>query len=903
VDLASLDKATDYPALCEALWPDLPQRESEGHIWLPDPRDPGERADAFSINADSGMWCCHKTGDTGNMLTLVKDTGSDWATWRKVCPEAGQYLPGGKKKSGSVLARMAAAAPSSPGPIETKSKTFPEEMKKYEAMELEEWAQSFATAWGVPVDVVRAHGSCFCASRGRTAGKVVWNVAMRSPDGAIVGIKARALEPIWTSGGKSRKSNNRGSVGLVGWPRGLDDGDERPLLFVEGEKDFIVCQHELGERFIVVGNLGGAGTFKEDWAVAVRELGRPVYFLYDNDDNDAGSTGALKAARKCWSRDAQVSVVYLPVVGTDAFDFLRGKEGVCEAQSADALYDLIRCADAMADLKPVEVKATIQAHLDDEGLRKDDLSMSRALFQQILDHGGRFYHDTVTAYLLWHKKVYIIDRGDSAWNVLQGDLAGLSVHSPVGSRVCRGVRDLALQRGGRMAASAWQARRPGALYVPLYNEAADLLRITPEALDVVPNGTDDVVLLPDRDTKPIAFLPDEEYDHDRAERLWAAAFGRLNLEPAWQQFVSAFGRSFLFYNWCQTHPHLRFQGPAGSGKSTAFVFLNAIITGNPVPVGGLTHAGMWRLAARTPIVPLDDLEAKQLRREPYLVEFFLRAAVGGQRVMADSDDQLQTHRQTVGCHVISNGISPITGNNPALAERVIIVPMLPKEHHEVGFYAQGIVDDLIQNRDLMWNYLYREAQRILLHLEEGAIPHLMRQLPQEKRQRLHEFFALLSATLGHADKPAPWVDDWLESTSKAEDEAKAGGSSLVTLLLNLPAYLDAPDEQMSPGAKALRGVNTNTNGRLWEISETPHTLHQILLRMRKDTGIPYFPQTADELSNELRALSKNEETGITLDHTRRRFGKKVARVWKIGVDLELGTPIGRPKPPTVEETE
>ena len=35
-----------------------------------------------------------------------------------------------------------------------------------------------------------------------------------------------------------------------------------------------------------------------------------------------------------------------------------------------------------------------------------------------------------------------------------------------------------------------------------------------------------------------------------------------------------------FYAWCQTHPQIRFQGPAGSGKSTGFVFLDAIISGN-----------------------------------------------------------------------------------------------------------------------------------------------------------------------------------------------------------------------------------------------------------------------------------------------------------------------------------
>jgi hypothetical protein len=465
--------------------------------------------------------------------------------------------------------------------------------------------------------------------------------------------------------------------------------------------------------------------------------------------------------------------------------------------------------------------------------------------------------------------------------------------------VVRGVRALAIQRGARLESSAWQARRPGALYVPLCNEAADLIRITPTSIDVVPNGTDDVVLLPDRDTQPIQYLDDTRYDGTAAEQLWRAAFDKLNLVPAWREFVSAFGRSYLFYAWCQTHPHLRFQGPAGSGKSTAFVFLNAIITGNPVPVGGLTHAGMWRLAARTPIVPLDDLEAKQIRREPYLTEFFLRAAVGGQRVMADADDVGATHRQTVGCHVMTNGISPITTNNAALAERLIVIPMLPKEQHEPGFYAQGIVDKLIENRDLLWNYLFREAQRILTHLEDKAIPNLMPKLPPGQRQRLHEFFALLSVTLGYTDKPAPFVEDWLAETTKAEDEDKAEGSSLVTMLLNLPAYLDAPDDEMTSGAKSLRAIDTFEDGREWYTRVSNQELFTILNRMKRDLGVYLHSASTQELGNELAALMDNPCTGIMLE----RYRNASKRGWTITVDLDIAPPIPRRRARPTEETE
>lgn len=906
-DLASLDGATDYARLCEAMWPDLPQRYSEGHIWMTDPRDPDERTDAFSINVDNGMWCNHKTHDTGNMLTLVSETTKDWGLWAAVCPEALPFLPG-KKKGGGLGLRgkqhpAAAAKTTKDDPSnEVKSRSYAEEMVKYAKMEQPEWVGAFAEEWGVPAEILREHGSCFAASRGRTAGKPVWNVAMCRPDGTVVGIKSRALEPIWASGGKARKSNNRGKVGLVGYPTQIQDGEARPLLVVEGEKDFIVARHHLSEWFIVVGNLGGAGTFKEEWAEAIRRDFTRVYVCYDNDENEAGWTGAKKVCRVLWSKDMEVCPVYLPVVGQDIYDFLRGKEGVCEEGEPDALRDIILAAEPMGDLSPAEAKAVIQAHLDQEELRKDDVSMGRACFAQLIDHGGRFYHDSVSAWLLWQKKVYQIDSGDTGWALLQADLTGLSPYSPVGARVTKMVRSLAIQRGGRMEPSAWQARRPGALYLPLYNAAAEMVRITPDRIDVVENGADDVVLMADPDTKPIEYLPDEVYDAGKAEQLWDAAFGNVNVTPGWQQFVSAFAKAIPFYAWCQTHPQIRFQGPAGSGKSTAFVFIDAILTGNAVPVGGLTHAGMWRLASKVPVVALDDLEAKQLRREPQLKEFFLRAAVGGQRVMA-GEEVTQTVRQSVVCWLISNGISPITSNEPALAERVIVVPMLDKEGFNPGFYGKGITDALVENRTLMWNFLFRESQRILQSLERGAIQNLIRQLPQQKRQRLHEFFALLSVALGYSEAPAPWVDEWLEETSTAENEAKHEGSSLVTLLLNCPAYLSAPDEQMAPGAKAMRGINTKEDGNLWSITEPTSTIHTLFTRMRKDTGIPYQSGSPNELGTDLAAVRDGgaEEYGVTLTPVRVRRGGKQHRMWRIEVELDVAVPIGRPKPTLDEE--
>src|SRR5713226_3048748 len=105
------------------------------------------------------------------------------------------------------------------------------------------------------------------------------------------------------------------SVELYGWDT-LRLRRKR-VIICEGEFDRLVLE---ANGFEAVTSTGGAGTFKEEWADAFKEI-PSVYLCFDRDD--AGRKGALRVARMI----AHAKIVELPSDvghGGDVTDFFVG---------------------------------------------------------------------------------------------------------------------------------------------------------------------------------------------------------------------------------------------------------------------------------------------------------------------------------------------------------------------------------------------------------------------------------------------------------------------------------------------------------------------------------------------------------------------------------------------------
>ena len=943
MDLKALDQATDYRALLDVLFGDLDKKGEGREVYMTPPMRPEEKVAEmrFSVNTATGMWKDHKTGEQGNMLTLAKKyAGTGWRDrWIDANPQAASVFgqrsgqptasaarsSSGRKTSSAshstsqptasssqedaFLSQMAAAqaapsglfaraaqgaaasAPANAAPKRTRPSvkddgrlTFAQVAQRGQKMTTEDACQPFTEEWRVPVEVVLRNGAwCFTHTKGRLAGKPQMFFPMVDPKTRqTVGIKQRGLEPIYAAGDKQLKSKNQKGSKIGMWPWGSSTG--KPLLIVEGEKDALVAMAEFGDRFDVLANLGGASTFKQAWVDPITEQWDDIYICYDADD--AGAKGARKAATLLRGGERSVRVVHLPGSGVDLYDLLRG-----DSPDQEAVVGAFEAASPLGELSPEEVDFFISTAMEDDDLKQNDFFMAEKLYEIMMDNGALFYQDEgKVAYCSWRNRVYEVDRSNNAWNLLLAKYTGLSRASSMGGKLHDTIASLARERGKPVDAGRWTHWDGDAMYFQLYNQEQDLVRITAEGISIVPNGYDDVIFLPSKQVPEIEYLPDDVYNHDEGEKVWRSLWESLNCAPKWQAMTDALFKSFFMYDFMQTHPIVRFQGAAGSGKSTAQQILSLFLYGHKDLIGDITAAALFRLARSMPVIVQDDLEDKDVRKADWLTKFMLRAAMGGVRHMAGGDSDTETVDQQISCWVVNSGIHSIADDNNALNERLIVVPVRDKSERTGRFVAMKIFGQVKKNRMLLWNYIFREVQRMYHLVEDGAMERIMERMPNDLRNRLHETYALMAIARGCEDEPDHMVLEWLESAHRGEQRAVVESSHVSDLLFYLPSFLgDGTEGSGHAASTQFKEIEVSQDNGLWRARVDANTMHVILSTMARTVGLRYWMQNARRLGGELRSLrAAGSSEGLELEYNQRavRVGRKVVRLWTIEIDVE-----------------
>jgi hypothetical protein len=927
MDLKALDQATDYRAVFLSLFGgELKGEGAEVYAVPPMRPDEGLAPQRFSFNTRNGCWKDHKTGEHGNMLTLAKQYGpQNWRqVWIDTSPAAAEaFGPNSRGQAGSTRSAaspskedaptsksdfqgsnlfkkigatgvpqpkpVARAAPSrsdgSASASPTNASTFGAEAQKWGRLAKPADFAPFCEAWGVDAGIFESWGCwVWTASKGRYAGKPILNLPMICPTtGTVIGIKQRGLEPIFRRGGDLLKSaNKKGSkIGLIGWGVSSD----LPVLIVEGEKDGAVAVQEFGKEYDVLANPGGASTFKRDWVKPIQDRWKKMVICYDDDA--AGQQGAKKACVLLRGEGREVRNALLGMPGCDLFDLLRGGKA-----DAETVRRSLGDSKELGGLDPYEVDGHIKAVLSDEDLKKDDTLLSNTLFDMMREHGALFYQSqSVEAYCSWRGKVFHVTGSDPAWNVLIAGYTGFMYANAVGRKIHENVKALACFHGTPVDRGAWCRYQGEAMFLPLYNERQDILRISTDGLEVVPNGYDDIVFMPNPNIPPITFIPDDAFDFDAAQSYYGSIWDNLNCSAKWQELTAAALKACFLYEFQQTHPHIRFQGPAGSGKSTAEQFISLVLYGTHNLIGNITFAALSRLSAAMPIICMDDFEDRDIRRNEEMGKFFLRAAVGGKRFMAGDGTQAVVTQDTK-CWVMTNGIHSIAEDNPALNERLLVIPLRSKQEQRGQIYARDLFDEIQANRDIIMNYLYREVQRMLMAVQDGAMRRVLDKLPRTQRSRLHEFYACMSIARGHYDEPCPMVLELLESGDRGEKEAVLQASTTADLLWYLPAFCgDGSKDGCEFGAKGfVPDMDISLENSMWSCKISARTLHQLFQRMRRDAGLRYTLGSMQRLGNELAAIEhslQGTREGMDLSKAAnavRRNGRR-ERLWTIIIDV------------------
>lgn len=875
-----LDAATDYEKLVRGVYGDCKRVIDE--LWLKNPQN-DTPADKFSINALDGRWKDHKTGDGGAFISLIRATHPDtWrAEWSRAVPAAAAVFGKVTKTPDKPSDAAPSGSDASSGddePHEGKKKqSFSEIMEKGRKRQNVNDYNEFVEGYKV-TNVFLQECGLWTNSGGRLGKDTRLCFPCTDPlTGELTGIKMRCMKPVLQAVGsdKKLKSKNMGGskAGIIGW-ESVARQPTLPVLLVEGEKDWIVTAFDLLGKFAVITNSNGAGTWKSEWSKAL--TGRDVYVLYDEDE--AGNSGGRRASASLVIHAKSVRIAHLGTGDKDIFDWIRG-----DGPGLTALLAVIERAEIYdPKANPGEIDAFIRTNCQDEEAEPNVIA--DMLFKCLTDNGAMFNQvDDREAFCAWRGKVYSAGPSDPWWQSLVYSYTGKDAGSSEGYRLLKHIEMLCITKGKPVEATTWFAKRGDSLYLPLYGQEQKMAEVTQRDISVVPNGYNDVVLMPVNNVKEVDYLDDRHYEPEKGERAWEQMIGMLNCAPMFRQLVSAAVLALPFYDWSETHPLLRFQGSTGSGKSFATKIITTLLYGQPENQGGDTMASLYRMAGSRILLALDNLEDTNLARDPETRDLLLRAASGTTRAKSAKDSERAVVAQRVNCWIMSTGKSPIGVGYEDMEERLVVVPM--GGYAQQGFGGTDQIRWVQANRTLLYSYFLRQTRRILHALQRGQQRAIMRGFSTDQRPRLQEWYAILGIAAGDMDRPSDTTTTWLSSAYEGEKSSVIESDPVIALLMRAPAFLK--DSQ----TRGFEMVEHHDNGAVFDMSCHTQVLHALLSRIARDVGLPYRIPSPKSLGYHLRSLSRRAgEFGFTLEQREtqtRMVGTGVRnRAWYIAIHLD-----------------
>jgi DNA polymerase III delta prime subunit len=309
------------------------------------------------------------------------------------------------------------------------------------------------------------------------------------------------------------------------------------------------------------------------------------------------------------------------------------------------------------------------------------------------------------------------------------------------------LSNLAVERGQVREHFSWLhtdvARET--VYFNLNNADHEIAKITPEGVEILKNGgnADGVILDGSRKMAPIRFLPDA--DPAEADRLLVELLlNNLTCAPGDRVLILSWLSCFLLIDFAGTRPMTRFEGPAGSGKTTASKLISALLYGEPQQKKS-TDAANYTDGSQNPLIVLDNIEVKQMTED--LTTFILTSITGIAKEKRKSGTDTETVIERTKCLLNTTGIEPLGGELAEILSRSFIIRFDMDEQASDCFLEAKILAALREHRDLIVSSLMKRTSHLLAMLRAGAQEKVMRllhrSLENHSKRRCNDYLSLM----------------------------------------------------------------------------------------------------------------------------------------------------------------
>jgi|GEM_PF-354723 len=283
------------------------------------------------------------------------------------------------------------------------------------------------------------------------------------------------------------------------------------------------------------------------------------------------------------------------------------------------------------------------------------------------------------------------------------------------------------------------------IYFNLNNEEHEIARITPEGIQVLKNGGNEegIILQASSKMKPVHFMPDA--DLDEADRLLQELLlDNLTCAPGDRLLILSWLSCFLLLDFVGTRPMTRFEGAAGSGKTTASKLISTLLYGEPEQKKS-TEAANYTDGSQNPLIILDNIEVKQMTEE--LTTFMLTSITGIAKEKRKSGTDTETVIERTKCILNTTGIEPLGGELSEIMSRSFVIRFDIEKQANDCFLDAKAVAAIQEHRSLILSAIMKRTSHVLAMLQarthERVMSLLHQNLGKHSKRRCNDYLSLM----------------------------------------------------------------------------------------------------------------------------------------------------------------
>ncbi len=373
------------------------------------------------------------------------------------------------------------------------------------------------------------------------------------------------------------------------------------------------------------------------------------------------------------------------------------------------------------------------------------------IFKWLEKHGAMFYKNELgTVFCFVSKNTYELNGRNKVelekYEKLLLSLSGLIFSNVAEKKAIKTILFMAMNKATEVKNRSWIHSDIDhiAIYYNLNNNKSEIIKITPDGVEVIQNGVNqDKVLLENPSMMDgIEYISD--VDTEKADRLFYKLItNKLATTKESAILISNWFSSFLLAGFISTKPLTRFEGNASSGKTMASKLFSTLIYGSPKQQIS-TQAANYADGSINPFLFLDNVETKQMTDG--LINFLLTSSTGIIKKKRKGGTDLETVTERSNCFVNSTGIDPLNGDIAAILSRSFIF-YFSNKYHKNSIDEVSSINEIKKYRDYILSGIFKKTAGVLKFISEGAIPKvkdlLRKEFGNHKKKRLNDYIILM----------------------------------------------------------------------------------------------------------------------------------------------------------------